>query len=56
MKWDVVYLPEALDDLRGLDGSQRILVRKAIQKVTANPLPEYEGGYGKVLGNKNLNP
>ena len=53
MKWDVVYLPEALDDLRGLDGSQRILVRKAIQKVTANPLPEYEGGYGKVLGNKN---
>ena len=52
MKWDVVYLPEALDDLRGLDGSQRILVRKAIQKVTANPLPEYEGCYGKVLGNK----
>ena len=52
MKWDVVYLPEALDDLRGLDGSQRILVRKAIQKVTANRLPEYEGGYGKVLGNK----
>lgn len=53
MKWDITYLPEALDDLRRLDGSQRILVRKAIQKVSSNPLPETEGGYGKLLGNKN---
>lgn len=53
MKWDITYLPEALDDLRRLDGSQRILVRKAIQKVSSNPLPETEGDYGKLLGNKN---
>ena len=53
MKWDIAYLPEALSDLRRLDGSQRILVRKAIQKAAANPLPENEGGYGKLLGNKN---
>ncbi len=53
MKWNIVYLPEALEDFRRLDGSQRILVRKAIQKVSANPLPETEGGYGKLLGNKN---
>ncbi len=53
MKWDITYLPEALDDLRRLDGSQRILVRKAIQKMAANPLPENEGGYGRLLGNKN---
>lgn len=53
MKWDITYLPEALDDLRRLDGSQRILVRKAIQKIATNPLPENEGGYGKLLGNKN---
>lgn len=53
MKWDITYLPEALDDLRRLDGGQRILVRKAIQKMDANPLPENEGGYGKLLGNKN---
>lgn len=53
MKWDITYLPEALDDLRRLDGSQRILVRKAIQKVSLNPLPETEGGYGKLLGNRN---
>lgn len=53
MKWDITYLPEVLDDLRMLDGSQRMLVRKAIQKVSSNPLPETEGGYGKLLGNKN---
>lgn len=53
MKWDITYLPEVLDDLRRLDGSQRMLVRKAIQKVSSNPLPETEGGYGKLLGNKN---
>ncbi len=52
MSWDVRYLPEALEDLRKLDGSQRILIRKAIQKVCQNPLPETEGGYGKLLGNK----
>ena len=52
MSWNVKYLPEALDDFRKLDGSQKILVRKAIQKVCQNPLPETEGGYGNLLGNK----
>lgn len=52
MSWNVKYLPEALDDFRKLDGSQKILVRKAIQKVCQNLLPETEGGYGKLLGNK----
>lgn len=55
MNWDVKYLPEALEDLRKLDGSQKILIRKAIQKVCRNPLPETEGGYGKLLGNKGSN-
>ena len=53
MNWKVNYLPEALKDLKNLDGSQRILVQKAIRKVQDNPLPESEGGYGKPLGNKN---
>ena len=44
MNWSVSYLPEALEDFRKLDGSQKILVRKAIQKVSQNPLPESEGG------------
>lgn len=47
-----MYLPEAENDLRRLDGSQRKLVLKALQKVRSNPLPQSEGGYGKPLGNK----
>ena len=53
MKWEVKYLPEVLEDLRRLDGSQRILVLKAIEKVRENPLPDTEGGYGKPLGSRN---
>lgn len=52
MMWEVVYLAEALQDLRELDGSQRLLIRKAIAKVSANPLPKAEGGFGVPLGHK----
>ncbi len=55
MNWSVEYLPEAKKDLKNLDGSQRILVLKAIKKVQTNPLSQLEGGYGKPLGNKNGN-
>ncbi len=55
MSWNIEYRPEALDDLRKLDGSQRAPVLKAIKKVSTNPLPDYEGGYGKPLGNRNGN-
>jgi mRNA interferase RelE/StbE len=51
MSWSLQYLPEAEKDLRSLDGSQRILVLKAIKKVQQNPLPIAENGYGKPLGN-----
>ena len=50
--WDVKYLPEALDYLDELDGSQRKLVLKSIEKVRKNPLSQQEGGYGKLLGKK----
>lgn len=53
MKWALEYLPEAEKDLKSLDGSQRILVLKAIKKVQQNPLPAEEHGYGKSLGNHN---
>lgn len=53
MSWDVKYLPEAEKDLRSLDGSQRLIVLKAIKKVQQNPLPAEENGYGKFLGNHN---
>ena len=55
MSWIIEYLDKAKDDLRGLEGSQRKQVLKAIQKVSQNPLPDYEGGYGKPLGNKSGN-
>lgn len=53
MNWKLEYLPEAEKDLKNLDGSQRILVLKAIKKVRQNPLPVDEQGYGKPLGNHN---
>ena len=55
MNWEVKYLPEAAKDLKGLAGSQRPLVIKAIEKVRQNPLPVSQGGYGKPLGHKNGN-
>ena len=54
MPWIREYLPEAQDDLKRLDGSVRLRVLKALDKVAANPLPSSgsEPGYGKPLGNK----
>ena len=42
-------MDEAVRDMRKLDGSQRALVFKAIEKVREDPTAE---GYGKPLGNK----
>jgi len=50
--WKVEYSKEAVKDLKSLDNSQKVQVLKAIDKVCINPLPNYEGGYGKPLGNK----
>ncbi len=55
MTWKIDYLPEAVKDLRDLAGNQRLLVRKAIDKISTNPLSSEEGGYGKPLGNKGGN-
>lgn len=51
MSWEVVYIKEAQKDMRKLDPQSRKYVLKAIDKVSANPLPSAEGGYGKPLGN-----
>ena len=52
MNWAVSYLPEVKKDLRLLSHSQQAAVKKAIEKVQENPLPQNEGGYGKPLGSK----
>ena len=50
-EWSVTYAKEAVNDLKSLDRSQQLQVLKAIKKVSENPLPNSEGGYGKPLGN-----
>ena len=50
--WTVTYLDEALKDISRLDGSVKQQVAKAIKKVSQNPLPKREGGYGVELGKK----
>jgi len=48
----IEYTQEAAADLEELDHSRQILVLRAIRKVSADPLPQAKGGYGKPLGNK----
>ena len=50
MDWCYRFLPQAEDDMRALDGSQRKMVYKALDKLMTNPLPADKGGYGKRLG------
>ena len=51
MSWVIEYFKEAQKDLAKIDHSQKLQVLKAIVKVSQNPLPDYEGGYGKPLSN-----
>lgn len=51
MTWNIEFLKEAEKDLNDLDGSVKKQVLKGIQKVSQNPLPDFQGGYGKPLGN-----
>ncbi|MBS3975595.1 MAG: type II toxin-antitoxin system RelE/ParE family toxin [Syntrophomonadaceae bacterium] len=48
--WRIEYIRAAEKDLLSLDRSQQLQVLKAIEKVSANPLPINEGGLGKPLG------
>ena len=52
MKWEIKWRQEALDDFKRLDGAQKKMVLKAVDKLSENPLPKSEGGYGSPLGNK----
>ena len=51
MSWQIEYISKAREDFLSLDHSQQIQVNKALAKVSQNPLPTSEGGYGKPLGN-----
>lgn len=52
MIWNIEFLEEAVKDIKKLDRAVQVQVLKGIQKVSRNPLPAEEGGYGKPLGNK----
>ena len=51
MNWKIDYTDKAKKDLNDFKGYSRNQIMKAIQKVSTNPLPQNEGGYGKPLGN-----
>lgn len=50
--WKYELYPEAQNDLRSLDGSQKKRVYQALDKLMENPLGRAKGGYGQELGNK----
>jgi mRNA interferase RelE/StbE len=55
--WQVEFIPSAKEDLQKLDGSVRHQVEIGIYKVSQNPVPKKDGGYGEPLGhirNNNL--
>ena len=51
-RWDVSFTDEAKKDYDALGSAAQNQVAKAIRKVSQNPLPQSEGGYGKPLGHK----
>ncbi|WAM33318.1 type II toxin-antitoxin system RelE family toxin [Caldicellulosiruptor morganii] len=50
--WQITFLPEAKKELFKLDKQIQKIVLAGIRKVSKNPLPQSEGGYGKPLGSK----
>ena len=55
MELKIKYHPLAQEELARMDGAVRKIVLKGIIKVSSNPRPQNEGGYGKPLGNKGSN-
>ena len=51
--WRILYGRGVAEDIAALDGSIRPQVFSAMRKVSQNPLPRREGGYGTELGNRN---
>ena len=52
MTWGIEFLEEAEKDLKKLDHSAQVQILKGLLKVSKNPLPAAEGGYGKRHGHR----
>ncbi len=42
----VRYMPQFVDDFNSFSEHDKIIVRTALQKLSENPFPKKEGGYG----------
>lgn len=51
MTWTLLFAPDTIKDIKKLDKTVRAQVMSALERVSMNPLPRNEGGYGKPLGN-----
>ncbi len=51
--WTVRFSLEAVRDISKIDYSIKPYIYAGIKKVSQNPLPKNEGGFGNPLGNKN---
>ncbi|MDR1088577.1 MAG: type II toxin-antitoxin system RelE/ParE family toxin [Coriobacteriales bacterium] len=51
MSWEIEFLPEADEEIDGLDGSVKKRALSIINRAAKNPLPHDEGGYGSPLRN-----
>lgn len=51
--WTRRWLPEAAKEFSKFDKSTQAQILKGLIKVSSNPLPDTEGGYGKPLRNGN---
>jgi len=54
-EWEVRYTKASRKDIKHLREPVVSHVYAAIKKISSNPLPMTEGGYGKPLGNKHGN-
>lgn len=55
--WKISYIPEAQKNLDKIYKKDKFLYKQiiaGISKVSQNPLPKLQGGYGSPLSNKNI--
>ena len=50
--WEIRYTEKARKDFDGFDTSNKRQIVKALERVSKNPLPRHEGGYGVELRDK----
>ncbi|MDY6295064.1 MAG: hypothetical protein SPL45_02030 [Schwartzia succinivorans] len=52
MAWSISFSERAKADFAKFDTGERTQITKVLKRVSQNPLPKREGGYGTELGKK----